>query len=104
MQFFYNAIFVITRFSIMVLAVLGLFYGINTTPALVMLFLTYAFQGNQFVYFIKDFFQKRRERLESKAAKKKAFPKADKKKKQPQITQESDLPEADQNTNKIKTK
>lgn len=103
-QFFYNAIFVMTRFSIMVLAVLGLFYGINTTPALVMLFLTYAFQGHQFVYFIKEYFQKRRERLDLKgAAKRKGLPKADKKKK-PQITQESDLPEADQNTNKIKTK
>lgn len=103
MQFFYNAIFVITRFSIMVLAVLGLFYGINTTPALVMLFLTYAFQGNMFVHFIKEYFQKRREKINEKS-KKKGFSKVDKKKKQPAAIPESDLPEADQNTNKVKAK
>lgn len=54
--------------------------------------------------FIKEYFQKRRER-DLKNKKNKGFNKVDKKKKQPQIqAQESDLPEADQNTNKIKTK
>lgn len=88
----------------MVLSVLALFYGINSTTALAMLFLTYAFQGHIFVNFIKEYFQKRRER-DLKNKKNKGFNKVDKKKKQPQIqAQESDLPEADQNTNKIKTK
>lgn len=102
MQFFNNVIFVLTRFSTMVLAVLSLFYGINTTPALVALFVVYAFQGHMSVQFIKEFFRKRRESAENKASKKKGYNKVEKKKQQPKP--ESDLPEADQNTNKIKAK
>lgn len=101
-QFFNNVIFVLTRFSTMVLAVLSLFYGINTTPALVALFVVYAFQGHMSVQFIKEFFRKRRESAENKASKKKGYNKVEKKKQQPKP--ESDLPEADQNTNKIKAK
>lgn len=86
----------------MVLAVLSLFYGINTTAAMVALFVVYAFQGQMSVHFIKEFFRKRRERAELKASKKKGYSKSDKKKPQPKP--ESDLPEADQNTNKLKAK
>lgn len=103
-EWFYNVVFVMTRFVIMVLGVLGLFYGINTTPSIAMLFFTYMFQGYMFVHFVKAYFQRRREREELQKSKKKGFNKADKKKKQPQIQAESDLPEADQNPNKIKSK
>lgn len=104
LQFFNNIIFVMTRFSTMVLAVLSLFYGINTTPALVALFVVYAFQGHMSVDFIKEFFRKRRERAEMKASKKRGNNKSEKKKQPVKQQPESDLPEADQNTNKIKTK
>ena len=92
---FYDIFFVVTRLTIMVLSVLGLFYGINTTPSMIMLFFTYAFQGYSFVNFIKEFFRKRKEQKDSKQQKKKNAPKSEKKKKAPAV--ESDLPEADQN-------
>lgn len=94
-----DAVFVLTRFAIMVLGVLLLFYGINTTPALVMLFFTYLLQGQQFVYFIQDYFTKRRERVKSKISTRTKKSKAP----APAAVTESDLPEADQNA-KSKTK
>lgn len=90
-----------TRFATMVLAVLTLFYGINNTHGMIALFIVYALQGNMIVSFIKEFFQKRRERQAEQKAKKGKGVKGEKKK---QPKKESDLPEADQNTNKIKTK
>lgn len=103
-EWFYNIVFVAVRFLIMVLGVHALYYGINTVPALAMLLLTYGFQGHLFVHFIKEYFEKRRERAELKAKGKKGANNKAEKKKKPQQAQESDLPEADQNTNKIKTK
>lgn len=100
-QFFNNVIFVMTRFATMVLAVLTLFYGINNTQGMVALFLVYAIQGNMIVSFIKEFFQKRRERQAEQKSKKGKSVKGEKKK---LPKKESDLPEADQNPNKIKTK
>jgi len=93
----------------MVISVLTLFYGIEnseyTLRGLLVLLAIFGLQGYLIFRFIHDFLKMKRIRqAEQKAAKKqKALPKADAKLKKDK-KKESDLPEADQNTGKLKTK
>lgn len=104
LTFFNNIIFVITRFATMVIAVLSLHYGINSTGGLIALFAVYVMQGQLIVQFIKEFFRKRRERqAEQKSSKKQKQGKSDKTKKEKKKENGGVPPEADQNT-KLKSK
>lgn len=97
-----DAVFVAMRFLIMFLGVLLLFYGIGTTPALIMLLFTYMIEGYQFVYFVKDYFKNRRDRFKDAHGNK--YKTKSKNHSAAAKLKESDLPEADQNTNKSKSK
>lgn len=100
LQLINNAIFILTRFAIVVIAVLTLYYGIGTTDhatrGIIALAGITVLQGYLIFSFITDHLKAKRERLkEAKQqahAKKVKQPKPEKTKRK----KESDLPEADQ--------
>lgn len=99
-----SLIFVLVRFSTVVLSVLTLYYGTENSAqsnrGLIALFAVCIFQGYLIFNFLTDFLREKRETStseEAKALRKKA--KAAEKEKLKKV-KESDLPEADQNTTK----
>uniref|UniRef100_A0A1L8DUN4 Translocating chain-associated membrane protein n=1 Tax=Nyssomyia neivai TaxID=330878 RepID=A0A1L8DUN4_9DIPT len=101
-----NIVFVSMRFATMVISVLTFFYGIGNTDnpniGIVSLFVVYALQGYLIFQFINEFLRNRREKqAELKALKKTKSVKVDKAKKE---KKDSDVPENDQNSGKLKTK
>ncbi|XP_059609537.1 translocating chain-associated membrane protein 1 [Phlebotomus argentipes] len=102
-----NIVFVFMRFSTMVLSVLTFFYGIGTTElghyGILALFVVYSLQGYLIFQFINEFLRNRREKqAELKALKKTKPAKVDKAKKEKKA--DSDVPEVEQNSGKVKTK
>lgn len=104
-----NLIFVLVRFSTVVLSVLTLYYGIENSSqsnrGLIALIAICTFQVYLIFNFLTEFLKASRESSteESKVLKKKAKA-AEKDKSKKERVKESDLPEADQNTTSKKLK
>lgn len=96
-----KCIFVTTRFGTMVLAILTLFYSIESSPkTLIALIAVFLLQGYLSFEFINNLLKAKREKLDEKhSAKKRNNTKAIGEKSKKDRKKESDLPEADQNTN-----
>lgn len=100
LQLVNKGVFLATRFATMVLSVLTLHYGIeSSSKATVALLAVFALQGYLIFQFINNILRAKRERLAEKSSSKKRGAKtADKLKKDRK--KESDLPEADQDASK----
>lgn len=100
LQLINKSVFLITRFATLVLSVLTLHYGIETSSrATIALAAVFGLQGYLIFQFINDILRAKRESQQEKKSSKKRIGKSGEKTKKDR-KEENDLPEADQHTGK----